>query len=278
MNKQNPTENLPPTENTQQAAQAVAEAQSALQAWINRLLWVVIIVLGAYTFYTWRKNTELNNLENAAALLSSAEAIAFELELGAVSNQPLESFPLEKRSEFVRRAMTEAAGALDAISTLTEDPRISAAAGVVRGDLNWALAMLQPPAEATTRPSLAYVQPGQDPLDLARRYYKDVVDNYPKESISVAKARLGLAAIAENKRDWDSAKSAYEAISNDTSSEGIASFVETAKFRLSLLPQLSVKVKADLATTQPATDLAIPVTDVAPPATGAPTAQPATQP
>jgi len=270
MNKPNPTENLPPTEATEQTARAVAEAQSALQTWINRLLWVVIIGLGIYTFITWRNRTEENNRELAAATLSSVETIALDLGDGALDSQPLELIPVEKRAETVKRAVTQAAGGLDSIATLTENPTLTAAAGVVRGDLNWALGTLPAPTEATTRPARAYVAEGQDPLEFARRSYKAVIDNFPKEHVSVARARLGLAAIAENKREFDAAKAAYQALIDDTNTP--KAFADVAKMRQSILPQLAVQVKIDFsATTQPAVP---PV----PAALTPPPAPPATQP
>jgi hypothetical protein len=270
----NPTENLPPTESTEQTARTVAEAQSAMQTWINRLLWVLIIGLGIYTFITWRNRAEENNRELAAATLSSVETIALELADGALDSQPLEMFPVEKRAEIVRKAVSQAAAGLDSMATLTEDPTLAAAAGVVRGDLNWALGTLTPPPEATTRPALAYVPEGQDPLEFARRSYKAVVDNFPTQHVSVARARLGLAAIAENKREFDAAKAAYQTLIDDTATP--SAFADIAKMRQTILPQLAVQVRIDFTpTTQPT--VTIPAVDV-PPSPQTQPATPSTQP
>jgi hypothetical protein len=116
----------------------------------------------------------------------------------------------------------------------SSDPAQQGEANVLRGDLYYALAMIGEMPEATTQPSL---RPDKSPADLmkeAEKRYNEVVElagSLP--STLVARARFGLAAIAENDLKWDVAQSHYDAIKGDLSLGG--ALRDQAQVRLALL-------------------------------------------
>jgi hypothetical protein len=94
-----------------------------------------------------------------------------------------------------------------------------------------------------------------------------VLKKYPKESLAVVSAHFGLAAIAENKGDWDSAHKQYAQV---TELKGIPqAFIDQANARINDLDQLKQPVvlghPATLPTTREAA--ATPSTKPATPAT-----------
>src|ERR1700722_5370501 len=94
----------------------------------------------------------------------------------------------------------------------SSDPRVGAETLVARGDLNWSMATL---ALATTQPS-ASGQTANDYTKAAESAWQQVLSAYPQQDFSVCAARMGLAAAAENRSDWDQAGKFYQSILDDT--------------------------------------------------------------
>jgi hypothetical protein len=92
------------------------------------------------------------------------------------------------------------------------DKGIQSEALVEQGELAWALATFPELPAATTDRSLRPEKERPELLREAREAYQKVVDGYGDSPQSVAAARFGLAAIAENERKWDDAKAQYGAI------------------------------------------------------------------
>jgi hypothetical protein len=91
-------------------------------------------------------------------------------------------------------------------------PDMAAEALLARGDLNWNMAGI---TSSTTQPSPGQ-QTASDLLQDAQQAYEQVVNGYPQQTLAVQTARFGLAAVDEDRQDWDGAKKQYQAIIDGT--------------------------------------------------------------
>ena len=98
----------------------------------------------------------------------------------------------------------------------TDDPRLMAEARLVRGDLNWHLANLPEAPGATTRPDLALPKTDDQLLQAAAESYQAVLETPSAPRESLITARLSLAAVAENRRQWDQARQHYQNVVDDS--------------------------------------------------------------
>jgi len=90
---------------------------------------------------------------------------------------------------------------------------------------------------AATQPTLSSGKTPDQVMEQAEKQYKDVLAQAGAiPSTLTARARFGLAAIAENRHDFDGAKAHYEAIQKD-SSLGPA-LTEQARYRLNMLKEV----------------------------------------
>ena len=133
-----------------------------------------------------------------------------------------------------------------------------AEAWVARGDLNWAIANLRPLAGAATQPALKLPRSGDDYLRAAEEAYGTVARHHEAQVVPWVTAQFGLAAIAENRREWDKAREIYTAVLNNTRVPQV--FKTQATLRLNTLDQIRnpsligpFGAAATQATTQPAT-------------------------
>jgi hypothetical protein len=124
----------------------------------------------------------------------------------------------------------------------SDSPALRAQALLARGDLHWTLANAKWPAPtvepAATQPSTeaAATQPATAPsgemilstngrnqtpsmspeehLAAAQSAYEQILTEHGQQAHAVAAARLGLAAIAETRSDWDQAQQHYNALAD----------------------------------------------------------------
>ena len=119
----------------------------------------------------------------------------------------------------------------------SKDPAQQAEAKVIRADFKWQVAQYGDPPAAATQPSFQMKETPADLLAGAEKDYNDVLGQQaslpPK---LVARARFGLAAIAEDRNDWPAARTQYDAIENDPKTP--ASLKNLAKQRLTVLPEI----------------------------------------
>ncbi|MGN6625336.1 MAG: tetratricopeptide repeat protein, partial [Tepidisphaeraceae bacterium] len=131
-------------------------------------------------------------------------------------------------------------------------------------ELFWDLSQLPAAPAATqpssTQPALATKTPSQY-MDLANNAYQQVVNSYPGQHVPVTIARFGLAAIAENKGDFATARTQYKALIEDTNLT--AANKSLAEMRLAKLDELE-KPMLLLPATQPATKPAMPLSTLPP--------------
>ncbi|MEA2736447.1 MAG: hypothetical protein QOE14_2898 [Humisphaera sp.] len=150
-----------------------------------------------------------------------------------------------------KQAMSEANAAIDSALRLSDDRRVEAEGILTRGDLNWTASSLPELPGAATQPSLQ-MKSQKEYLSTAAEAYQTVAGNYPDITHADIAARFGLAAIHEQRGEWDAAKSVYEKIVADTAK--ITPYKQLAETRLHLLPTL----RQPLITGKPATEPAIP--------------------
>jgi tetratricopeptide (TPR) repeat protein len=141
------------------------------------------------------------------------------------------------------------------------DNALRADAYATRGDLYWTLANSPVFPEATTRPALATKDSPDTYLSEAQTDYEHILSTYPDQLLDWADAEMGLAAIAENRHNWDEAAKRYNEIQKRTDAPDL--FKTAAQTRQSLLdrmrqPTLVGPYPATAATTAP--EVVVPTT------------------
>ncbi|MCS7033340.1 MAG: hypothetical protein NZ561_05000 [Phycisphaerae bacterium] len=262
-----------------------------LSVYGGRILLILTLIVLAIVLVRYRSHSKAHRAELTRVSLASArEAINQLSQLGG---------GLGAASEIAnRRALlfSQANEQLDQSLSNAENATLRAEAMVARGDLYWTLANLPDLPGAATQPALALPRSRPDLLESARLEYEAVLSQYPKEQSARATALLGLAAVAENRGEFDTAAQRYEQVVN---SDLPRIYKSMAQQRLSILPMIRTPRRLVLAT-MPAQEerpsgapipfLGLPETPLETPpgaranpaaagaATPLPTTQPATQP
>jgi hypothetical protein len=143
----------------------------------------------------------------------------------------------------------------------SDDPRSVAEARILQGDLNWHLAAMPQPPGATTRPELGLARTDEQLLQAAADAYQAAVEERGAPHESIVTARLGLAAIAENRRQFDAAKDQYQKVLDDAATpkplKDLAaaniSRLETLRKPPLLAPPATSPATSPFGATQPAT-------------------------
>jgi hypothetical protein len=164
--------------------------------------------------------------------------------------------PLEQRVAERRTVAAQIEALVNDILQLAdgpEDASVRAEALIVRGDVNWMLGNLPPPEAATTQESLRMPQPSDQYLEAAQQAYEEVLRDYSDKTTSAITALFGLAAIAENRQQWDAARSRYDAILQRP--DAGAAYKTLAAQRQQLLDELSTPIYLGTLTTRPADEL-----------------------
>ena len=152
----------------------------------------------------------------------------------------------ESPADWIKYIQTQETGADAAISNLLNSSDATATtrarAFVFRGDLYWNLANLPQLPGAETEANLRLPQSSDALLQKSFDAYSEVTKNptYADQHEILDDAHLGLAAIAENRGDWKTAESEFNAVVNDPNS--ISVLVDQAKIGLLELPLLQKKL------------------------------------
>jgi hypothetical protein len=137
-------------------------------------------------------------------------------------------------------AVADAARRLRDIRDNASDKAVLAEATLAEGDLAWARANFPDVSAAATQPTTEPVaKPEKTPAEFltdAKNAYQQVVTQYSDQKIPALAAHFGLAAVAENARNWDEARKEYEAVKN--SLDAIDSYKRLADLRLKALDDL----------------------------------------
>jgi hypothetical protein len=217
-----------------------------LKRWGNTALTVLLVCLAIFMLIRWRMlsteqahQTVLNELSNARSYLDE------------LRNPDLAKHP----PDFVANArQLGTARTNEAISTVlnsSEDAKVKAEAMIVRGDLYWCLANFPELPGATTQPALRSPESSEEYLKKSADAYNVVLNtsDYAKQHDAVIGARFGLAAIAENRRDWDEAKRQLDMVVNDP--DALPALVKIAKDQQDSLAKLQTPLYV-VPATQPA--------------------------
>ncbi|HEV7301339.1 MAG TPA: hypothetical protein VGN72_18395 [Tepidisphaeraceae bacterium] len=184
--------------------------------------------------------------------------------------------------QIMREAVSLEQSAVPALDAILDDggqTKLHAQAWVTRGDLFWTLANLPTLPAAATQPAL---QPSRTPteyLTTAEAAYQKAVDA-TEDTVSALAGRFGLAAVAENRGNWDEAKQQYQAIVNAPAV--LPSMKTLAESRLAQVDELR-KPLFTSPTTAPATATTVPAaaasaTTLPAAAAASPTTAPTTAP
>jgi hypothetical protein len=120
---------------------------------------------------------------------------------------------------------------------------VVAQALVAEADLNWALANYPEfgaNSPATTRPAYKLRKDRAEYLKDAAELYKQVIERYGDQTLPVVTARFGLAAIAEQNRNWEDARAQYEQVTK--LSDEAKTFKQLAEARIKRLGEISQPV------------------------------------
>lgn len=202
---------------TNTLAQQLERLPFTLREHGGKVLFGVVAILLIIVVLNYRSHATRESLQTANEHLSTARQLIDELQNVTTWRMP----PAEIASQ-VRDS-------LDGIAQASDDPQVQAETLVARGDLNWTLANLPDLPGASTQPTLRIEQSKPDLLAAAADAYQRVLQDYPDQTLSVVSAHFGLAAIAEDRGEWDRAAEQYNAIRSDP--QASESFKNLAKLR-----------------------------------------------
>jgi len=240
----------------------------------SKVLLAVVGVALLVVLVNYRGASTRRGESSAKASLADVQGLMDDLRM-----QEMSGMPQDELARFRAGVATQAGAAVGAVVNQARslgDDALLADASVTRGDLNWLLANLVELPGATTRPALKMEQVSDAYLQAAQDAYQGVLDQKSKPSMQTNQARFGLAAVAENRRDWDSATKFYQAVADDAAA--IDGYKSLAQIRLNLLPQLKSGVRFVRPTTAPTTMMATPTTLPTTSSVALPTTLPTTTP
>jgi hypothetical protein len=262
-------------------AKVIKNAPSFWQQSGGKFLLALIVALLVIVLVRYRISSNRHAIVQATELLGQARTTIEELQqLGMMSHfGPPQETAVRRRQYF-----TDANTAISEAMQTSDDRRILAESLVARGDLNWTAASIPPLAGAATQPALQFKDP-KELTSTAAEAYQTVLNSYPEVTHAAIASRFSLAAIAEQRGEWDAAKQQYEQIAKETNE--IGAYQKLAADRLRMLPTLRQPVVIGKATTEPALSSTVtPLGGMAPttfvaapqPATTQAAAAPATAP
>ena len=263
-------------EETNALADSLAKAPDFLRAHGLKIALGTALVAALVVFFAQRTSTARQQQETAAANLAGARDGLTQLRQLALAPLPDEQFA-DQRDQIAGTVRQ----ALDAALADADTPARKADALAARADLSWAMAALPTPAGATTRPALAPRQTRDESLDAAAKDWGLVLSEFPGQPGPAADARFGLAAVAEDRGEFDRAAEHYQAVVDDGSA--LKMHRDLAADRLAALPDLRRPVRFGTPGPRDQGPLAPGVLDgtgatPSPEPASEPASQPATQP
>jgi hypothetical protein len=183
----------------------------------NRLMMGLILILLVILALQYRARTEATAAATAQADLESARDSIDQLRAGQYQGMPLAYATTQDAAKY-RTTLTDLAeGAIgDVIKDTASNPTMQARGQLARGDLYLTLATFPDLPGATTQPALKLPKSRSDLLDLADEAYRDALRDAPADqTLTRNSARLGLAAVEENRGKWDDAEKWYQAVIDD---------------------------------------------------------------
>ncbi|HZN69780.1 MAG TPA: hypothetical protein VFB66_31180 [Tepidisphaeraceae bacterium] len=177
----------------------------------SKILVVVLIVVAVVFLVRNRITASRQAAEAAAYRLNEVRGAIRDLDSAAERvGRP------EQLASILQQVSTSGEEAIRQVLEDTDDPRLIAEAQLARGDLNWQLATFPDIPGATTRPELRTTRSDDQLMEAAATSYQAVLDNPQAPHDTKVTARLSLAAVAENRRQWDKAREHYQKVIDDT--------------------------------------------------------------
>lgn len=221
---------------TNSLAATMTNLPELLRKHSSKIMTVLAIVLLIVAAVRYRRNQVAEREEGVRIALATAWNTLTELQRMIPVQNPQRAKVIQDAEADIRASVQKV---LDEADPATDHSRL-ASAWQVSGDLYWLLAN-QLDAPSTTQPT---TQSAQSPatqsasshLDRAEAAYTRIVSDYADQTIPATVARFGLAAIAENRRDWAKARQQYKALIE--ASGTAAASKAMAEKRISMLDDL----------------------------------------
>jgi hypothetical protein len=222
-----------------------------LKRWGNTALTVILVIAAVAMLVRWRLATAEQARLSLVNSLSNARSYVMQLLPENMLGQPAQILA-PNRTNLASLASAE----ISSVLNNTDDPKFKAPALITRGDLYWQLANFPELPGAATQPSLRSLESREELLTKSADAYNEVFKNdaYKDQKDSLTSAHFGLAAIAQNRRDWDTARHELELIANN--SDVLPVLVQQAKDQLKALDEMRAPLyltPATQATTEPTT-------------------------
>ena len=226
-------------------AKVITKAPTWWQESGGKMLAAALAVLLIVLLVRYRITSGREARAKAADNLATARAMIDQInQLSLMQMAPPQELAVRRKS-----FMNDASNAIAQAMRLSDDQKVQAEALIAKGDLNWALANQPVLQGAATQPSLQLGKVPTELIHLAAEAYQAVLNNYADLKHATVAARFGLAAIAENRGEWDAAKSHYEKIKSDNPEGG--PFTDQADARLRALDVIRQPVVLAAPTTLP---------------------------
>lgn len=221
-----------------------------LQTHANKILIGVIVICLVLLLVRHRMNSARDAREMARVSLLSARSNVEQLKV-VDQSQPNDLARAQERKKLTEQIHASVDDVLQNTSD-SDDAPLRASALVTRGDLYWTLANLNPLAGASTMPASVAGPTTNEALENAESAYTQVVQGYSSQNLYKTAALFGLAAVEENRGNWDKAIDHYNDILKDNAITPV--YKEVARERLALIPQVRKPVYiGSFSSTQPAT-------------------------
>lgn len=245
---------------TNSLAASLANLPETLKTHSNKILTVLAIVLLVVAGIRYKRSQD----DAAAQLVRQSLASAWSA-LERVQSLGSMPFPMpdEQKQNMLDTAETDVKSAAQNVID-TADPTDHAqlaSAYQALGQLYWTLALHSP--IATTGPSTQPTTRPTNYLDLSKDAYQKVVTSYADQPQAVIASRFALAAIAEDKHDWKTARDEYQQIIE--SQDALAMDKSLAESRVASLDKLETPLLL-IAASQPVAPETMPavVPEIAP--------------
>jgi hypothetical protein len=205
-----------------------------LQQNASRILLALTLIVLAALIFRYRSATAEQRASAAKLAGARARTDLQELKDDLLSATASPELLAARRDQLTAQIIANLTEAL--ADSAESDVTLRADAYTTRGDLYWTLANSPVFPEAATRPSLATRDSPDTLLGEAEADYQHVIDAYPSQMLDWGIAQMGLAAIAENRRNWDEATKRYEQVQSRPDAPDL--FKTTAEIHLGLLERM----------------------------------------
>src|SRR5688500_14892166 len=217
-------------------AKVIKHAPNFWQESGGKFLAVCVAIVIIVVLIRFRISSNRQAAVQATENLATARAVIDELDRMTMSAPGAPADLLASRR---RVLFNDANNAINEAIRLLDDPKVQAEALLAKGDLNWTLAAQPTPASPTTAASSqpsAFQKDPKELADTATEAYQTIVSNFADQKYAAVAARFGLAALAEQRRDFAAAKTQYDQIALDT--KDMQAYQQMASVRLAMLDRL----------------------------------------